>query len=169
MKCVQFTRNNNGLSEQKDHQIRDKGVISRIGSLQILLMIRPWLRPSVIIICRSGRRIFSRYFSCSLLAVQWSPSLVPAHLPQNYILTGSAFLFSPSTRFNLPLSTRSSTRPDTLNLRGKCTGYRSRWLHESIDYFPPSSLNHSLSIKSRTSRAFHLSNHENVHICIFAI
>lgn len=40
--------------------------------------LRPWLCPSVIIICRSGRRIFSRYFSCCLparaRALQWSPS-----------------------------------------------------------------------------------------------
>lgn len=67
--------------------------------------LRPWLCPSVIIVCRSGRHIFSRYFSCFLFAVQWSPSrILPAHLPQNYILTGSAFLFF--SHFSLDLSSR---------------------------------------------------------------
>lgn len=67
--------------------------------------LRPWLCPSVIIVCRSGRHIFSRYFSCFLFAVQWSPSrILPAHLPQNYILTESAFLFF--SHFSLDLSSR---------------------------------------------------------------
>ena len=54
---------------------------------------------------------------------------VPAHLPQNYILTGPAFLFSPTVQFTLASSTqpapRSSTldppSPGALNLRRKCT------------------------------------------------